>query len=109
MNGAYTDGMNKLCLAITSSLLVISGSFAFSAAAQSAPMGSFDQTLGLLGSPVAQLPAQDPVLKQAIDWIQSNQLKQIPKMKTSPESTIGDKPVDNNRRLILGGPEVMPM
>lgn len=64
---------------------------------------------GLLGSPIAQLPMQDPLVQKAIEWIQSKQLKPIDqKEKANPAKTIGER-LDTNRRLILGGPEIIPM
>lgn len=78
---------------------------------QAAPVSVDMTAAGLLGSPVAQLPMQDPTLQKAIEWVQSKQLKQEHREKTSPQSTIGEKPRkdDGSRRLILGGPEVIPM
>jgi hypothetical protein len=94
--------MNMKLTIITSVLLVA----ASSASAFAAPI-SVDSAEGLLGSPAVQPPAQDPVLQKAIEWIQSKQQK--PEMqKTNPQNTIGGKPA-TQRRLILGGPEIIPM
>ena len=69
-----------------------------------------DQSAGLLGSPVAQVPVQqDPAVQHAIEWIQQarrNELKQ-----SNPSNSIGKsrKHFNPDRALILGGPEVVPM
>jgi hypothetical protein len=92
--------MNTKLLIITS-VLFVAGS-----AASAAPI-EVSMAEGLLASPVAQAPSQDPVIQKAIEWIQSKQQK--PEIqKANPQNTIGDKPA-NQRRLILGGPEIIPM
>jgi hypothetical protein len=94
--------MNMKHLILTSVLFVAGSSVAVFAAP------SFDMAEGLLASPVAQAPAQDPVIQKAIEWIHSKQIKENQMQKnTNPANTIGEKPT--TRRLILGGPEIIPM
>jgi hypothetical protein len=96
--------MNKQLPLITSVLLVLGSSVA----ALAAPV-SVDATEGLLASPAAQPPVQDPVIQKALEWIQNKQMKPSDlQKKNGPEKTIGQKP-DYNHRLILGGPENIPM
>lgn len=96
--------MNKISIAI-SSLAVAMCAGALSA--EATPI-STDATIGgLLGSPVAQVPIQDPVVKKAIEWIRSKHQLQ-PVQPESSDKTIGQKR-ENNRRFILGGPEIIPM
>lgn len=96
--------MNKQLPLITSVLLVLGSSVA----AISAPI-SVDSTEGLLASPAAQPPVKDPVIQKAIEWIQNKQIKPTDlQKKNNPEKTIGQKP-EAQRRLILGGPEIIPM
>jgi hypothetical protein len=96
--------MNKQLLVVTSLLFVATTGSAFAAP----PVVSLDMAEGLLGSPVAQVPMQDPVIQKAIEWIQSKQTKPDQLQKTNPQNTIGDKRFAP-RRLILGGPEIIPM
>lgn len=99
--------MNNIIIA-TSTFLVIASLAGTSV--QAAPVSVDMNAAGLLGSPVAQIPIQDPTLQKAIEWIQSKQLKHEQREKTTPQSTIGERPSnDASRRLILGGPEVIPM
>jgi hypothetical protein len=95
--------MNKQLPLITSVLLVLGSSLAVVAAPISVDAGE-----GLLASPAAQ-PVQDPLIQKAIEWIQNKQIKPADlQKKNNPEKTIGQKP-DNQHRLILGGPETIPM
>lgn len=99
--------MNKQSLLISSAFIVVAS--LPNLAAYAAPV-DLDQSAGLLGSPVAQVPMQDPAVKKAIEWIQSKQLKHEQIQKKDPQSTLGDRPHNNvEHRLILGGPEVVPM
>jgi len=96
--------MNKQFLVITSLLFVANTGSAFAA-----PVIDMDMAEGLLGSPAAQVPVQDPVIQRAIEWIQSKQTKPDQLQKNNnPNNTIGDKRFAP-RRLILGGPEIIPM
>lgn len=98
--------MNKQCIVISTTLFLLAST---AGVAQAAPV-EVDMAAGLLGSPVAQVPMQDPAVQRAIEWIQSKQLKQEQLQKANPQSTIGEKPRSSvGRRLILGGPEVIPM
>jgi hypothetical protein len=98
--------MNKKYIAISYAYLFV----ATCTAAYAAPTVTVDASVGLLGSPIAQAPIQDPVIQKALDWIQSKQIKKEQKEKLNPESTIGEKPrKEGTRRLILGGPEIIPM
>jgi hypothetical protein len=72
------------------------------------PLVAVDQCVGLLGSPIAQVPIQDPAVEQAIDMLKSKQLQQINnerKIPTTPETTISRQHHDIDHMLILGGPE----
>jgi hypothetical protein len=95
--------MRKNLLVITSVLYLASTS----AEVAAAPV-LVDSAAGLLGSPVAQVPVQDPVIQKAIEWIQSKQTKPDQLQKKEPQSTIG-KRFMSPRKLILGGPEIIPM
>lgn len=95
--------MNKQLPLITSVLLVLGSGLAVIAAPISVDSGE-----ALLASPAAQ-PVQDPLIQKAIEWIQNKQIKPSDlQKKSSPDKTIGQKP-ETQHRLILGGPETIPM
>jgi hypothetical protein len=74
------------------------------------PSDAGTEVESLLGSPVAQLPINDPVLQKALELLQDNSAHKTPSKKNTPDSPIGRAPRHgNNRQLILGGPEVIPM
>jgi hypothetical protein len=93
--------------AITASLLVAMG---IACSAQANPVFVADQAAGLLGSPVAELQRQDPLLQQAINWFRLQQVNRSEhKFRHAPDTTIGRQHVDIDGALILGGTEALPM
>jgi hypothetical protein len=76
---------------------------------QAAPLTMSDQTAGLLGSPVAQVPAQDPIVQQAINWIQSRSKQHDIKINSGETLSRRHRHHDLNQVKILGGPEIVPM
>lgn len=98
--------MNKQTLPIISALAILAGLSV--ASVYAAPVNIADQSAGLLGSPIAQLPLQDPVVQQAVDWIQIQNAKpEEHKLKSKPETTIVRSRFEH--RYIMGGPEIIPM
>lgn len=98
--------MNKQILSIITPLAIAAG--LSTASVYAAPVNLADQSAGLLGSPLAQLPLQDPVVQQAVDWIQIQNSKPTEhKLKSKPDTTIVRSRFEH--RYIMGGPEIVPM
>lgn len=102
--------MNKYRIFIASAFLIATSAATLSGTASAMPVVAIDQCVGLLGSPVAQTPNQDPLVEQAIDVLKSKDwLHNIDRTKpTTPETTIS-KRKNLDGVLILGGAESIPM
>lgn len=101
--------MNRQIL-LVSTLIAAATASSLCVAANAMPVVAIDQCAGLLGSPIAQLPIQDPLIQEAIDVIKSKQLQPVePKLPTKPEPTVSHSHKKLDGVLILGGAESIPM
>ena len=94
--------MNKHTLSIS---LSIAAAIGFALSAQASPASVGDQANGMLGSPAVQTSSQDPLVRQAVKWIRSNDVQTEHYAPKSSKVTHRDL----DHTMILGYPESVPM
>jgi hypothetical protein len=102
------DRMKKLAISVIS-IAALACICSMSAPAQAAPAGIGDQASGILGSPVSQLPTEDPVIEKAIQWLRTNQQHNQNRYADVRSTAEVTSRYDCNHFLIMGGSETLPM
>ena len=108
------------CVGLAAGLLALAGQTAQAGSLTSINVmcQSGAEIEAILGSPAAQLPLNDPLLQKALELLQDDQVRTNRKEQRlkQPDGPIGESAGKQNRRtldvdhrLILGGPDILPM
>ncbi len=92
-------------------LLAVSITCISCTASIAAPESNLQQVEAVLTAPCAELPTRDRLLQRAIDFIKHKkaQPNEPEKMPIRHEHPFGQRQIQSDRVMILGGPEIVPM
>jgi hypothetical protein len=102
------DPMKNIAISVVS-IAALGGFLGAVAPAQAAPAGIGDQASGILGSPVSQLPVEDPVIEKAIQWLKANQQQSQSRYVDARSTAEINRHYDCDHFMIMGGSETLPM